>query len=58
MKLGIVIATYQKSDDSTPFLLKRAIESIKNQTHQDYLLIIIGDKYENNNEFEIGRAHV
>ena len=35
MKLGILIATYQKSDGSTPFLLKRAIESIKNQSHQD-----------------------
>ena len=52
MKLGIVIATYQKSDGSTPFLLKRAIESIKNQSHQDFTLIIVGDKYENNDEFE------
>jgi glycosyltransferase involved in cell wall biosynthesis len=53
MKLGIVIATYQKPDGSTPSLLKRAIESIKKQTYQDYILIIIGDKYENNNEFEV-----
>ena len=52
MKLGIVIATYQKLDGSTPSLLKRAIESIKKQTYQDYTLIIIGDKYEDNNEFE------
>ena len=52
MKLGIVIATYQKLDGSTPSLLKRAIESIKNQTHQDYTLIIVGDKYEDNVEFE------
>lgn len=52
MKLGILITTYQKLDGSTPSLLKRAIDSIKNQTHQDYTLIIIGDKYEDNNEFE------
>jgi acetyltransferase-like isoleucine patch superfamily enzyme len=52
MKLGIVIATYQKLDGSTPSFLRRAIESIKNQTHKDYTLIIIGDKYENNDEFE------
>jgi len=52
MKLGIVITTYQKPDGSTPSLLKRAIDSVKNQTHQDYTLIIIGDKYENNYEFE------
>jgi virginiamycin A acetyltransferase len=53
MKLGIVIATYQRLDGSTPSLLKRAIESIKKQTYQNYTLIIIGDKYEDNNEFEI-----
>lgn len=53
MKIGIVIATYQREDGSTPFLLKQAVDSIKNQTHQDYLLIIVGDKYEDNNEFEL-----
>jgi acetyltransferase-like isoleucine patch superfamily enzyme len=52
MKLGIVIATYQRLDGSTPSLLKRAIDSIKEQTHQDYTLIVIGDKYENNDEFK------
>jgi acetyltransferase-like isoleucine patch superfamily enzyme len=52
MKLGIIIATYQRFDGSTPTLLKRAIESVKDQTHQDYTLIVIGDKYEDNNEFE------
>jgi len=52
MKIGIVIATYQKPDGSTPILLKRAIDSIKAQTHKDYILIIIGDKYDDNNEFE------
>jgi virginiamycin A acetyltransferase len=52
MKLGILITTYQKLDSSTPEILKRAIDSIKNQTYQDYTLIIIGDKYEDNNEFE------
>lgn len=52
MKLGILITTYQKLDSSTPDLLKRAINSIKNQTYQDYTLIIVGDKYEDNSEFE------
>jgi len=52
MTIGVVITTYQKSDRSTPSLLKRAIESVKLQTYQDYTLIIIGDKYEDNNEFE------
>ena len=52
MKLGIIICTYQRANGSTPQVLKRAIESVKNQTHQDYTLIIIGDKYEDNVEFE------
>lgn len=52
MKLGIVITTYQKLDGSTPYLLKRAIDSVKAQTHKDYTLIIIGDKYEDDIEFK------
>ena len=52
MKLGIVVPTYQREDGSTPSLIKRAIESVKNQSHQDFILLIIGDKYEDNTEFE------
>jgi glycosyltransferase involved in cell wall biosynthesis len=52
MKIGVVIITYQKLDGSSPSLLKRAIDSIKNQTHQDYTLIVIGDKYEDDDEFK------
>jgi virginiamycin A acetyltransferase len=52
MKLGISIPTYQRTDGKTPQLLRRAIESIKNQTYQDFVVIIIGDKYEDNIEFE------
>ena len=52
MKLGIVITTYQKPDGTTPDILKRAIESVKNQTHQDFILVVVGDRYDNNDEFE------
>lgn len=52
MKIGIVIATYQKQDGTTPQLLQRAIDSVKSQSHEDYVLIIVGDKYEDNAEFE------
>jgi acetyltransferase-like isoleucine patch superfamily enzyme len=52
MKLGIIITTYQKNDGTSPTLLRRAIESIKNQSHQNFLLIVVGDKYEDNSEFE------
>lgn len=51
MKLGIVIATYQRSDGSTPDYLTRALLSIKNQIHQDYKVFLIGDKYTDNDEF-------
>lgn len=52
MKLAIVIPTYRKIDGSTPKLLTRAIESILNQTHKDFKLIIIGDRYDIPEEFE------
>lgn len=51
MKLGIIIATYQRRDGTTPEYLKRALQSIKDQTHQDYKVFLIGDKYENAEEF-------
>lgn len=52
MKLGIVIATYQRADGQTPILLKRTIQSIYNQSYQNFKIFIVGDKYENNEEFE------
>lgn len=50
MKLGIVISTYMRKDGSTPKYLTRALDSIFNQTHQDFKIYLIGDKYENINE--------
>jgi hypothetical protein len=52
MKLGIVIPTYWKPDGSTVTHLRRALDSIKSQSFQDYKVYVIGDKYENHNEFE------
>jgi glycosyltransferase involved in cell wall biosynthesis len=51
IKFGIVIPTYQRPDGKTPFYLKRALESIKNQTYQNFKIFLIGDKYDNNDEF-------
>jgi glycosyltransferase involved in cell wall biosynthesis len=51
MKLGIVIPTYKRPDGNTPFLLKRALESIKTQTYQNYRVYLIGDDYEDSREF-------
>jgi hypothetical protein len=38
MKLGIIIATYQRVDGKTPELLKRAISSVQYQNYQNNLL--------------------
>lgn len=51
MKLGIVITTYQKQDGTTPILLRRAIDSVVQQTHKDYQLIVVGDRYDDDSEF-------
>lgn len=50
MKIGIVIPTFRKLDGSTYGHLKKALESIKEQTHQDYKVFLIGDDYTDNNE--------
>lgn len=51
MKFSIVISTYQRKDGSTPNYLTRALDSVFNQTHQDFKIYVIGDKYED--EYEI-----
>jgi len=52
MKLAVLIPTYQRSDGRTPFYLKRAIDSVMEQSHQDFKIFVIGDRYENNLEFK------
>jgi glycosyltransferase involved in cell wall biosynthesis len=51
MKISIVIPTYRRSDNKTPEYLIRALTSIKNQTYQNYKVFLIGDNYDNNDEF-------
>ena len=48
---GIVIATYKRRDGSTPSLLRRALDSVFKQTYKDFVVYVIGDKYEGNQEF-------
>lgn len=50
MKLAIVIPTYWKLDGSTKTHLAKALESIASQMHNDYLVFLIGDKYEKEDE--------
>ena len=48
---GIIIPTYQRSDGKTPFYLKRTLDSVFAQTHKDFIIYLIGDRYENEKEF-------
>jgi glycosyltransferase involved in cell wall biosynthesis len=53
INFAIVITTYQKKDGTTPFFLKRAIDSIMDQNYDNFKIYVIGDKYENNEEFKL-----
>ena len=39
-----------RKDGSTPKYLTRSLDSVFNQTHQDFKIYLIGDKYENEEE--------
>lgn len=49
-KFGIVISTYRREDGSTPEVLKRALDSVFNQTYQNFKVFLVGDRYEGENE--------
>ena len=51
MKFSIVITTYQRGDGSTPNVLRRALDSVFAQDYKNFKVFVIGDKYENNQEF-------
>lgn len=48
---GIIIPTFQRIDGKTPFYLQRVLKSIYSQTHKDFRIYVIGDRYENEKEF-------
>lgn len=49
-RFGIVISTYRKEDGTTPVILKKALDSVFNQTYQNFKVFLVGDKYEGENE--------
>jgi glycosyltransferase involved in cell wall biosynthesis len=51
MTLGIVIPTYRRSDNTSLSYLHRALSSVKSQTYQDYKVFLIGDRYDDDDEF-------
>lgn len=51
MEFAIQIATYQRKDGKSKSFLERTLNSIKNQKHQAFKVFLIGDKYDDNQEF-------
>jgi glycosyltransferase involved in cell wall biosynthesis len=48
---GIVMSTYKRKDNSTLQKIIRSIDSINNQTYKNWKLFLIGDHYEDQEEF-------
>ena len=51
MKLAILIPTYRKGNGEFKGQIEQCLNSIANQTHQEYKVYLIGDKYEDDSEF-------
>jgi glycosyltransferase involved in cell wall biosynthesis len=51
MKFAIVITTYHRADGKTKEYLKKTLNCVKEQTHQDYFVYLIGDKYTEPSDF-------
>jgi glycosyltransferase involved in cell wall biosynthesis len=52
IKFGIKIATYFREDNSTFSKIKRTLESVNTQTYKNWTVILVGDGYSNEQEFE------
>lgn len=50
MEIAVVIPTYRRRDGNSEKFVIRAIESVFNQTHKDFKVFVIGDRYENDEE--------
>ena len=46
----VCVATYARSNCKTPEFLERCIDSIIKQSYQNFIIVIVGDKYEPKNE--------
>lgn len=57
VKFGIMMITYQRSDGNTPKYIKEAIDSVKSQNYKNWKIYLVGDDYDNNEEFEDIASH-
>jgi hypothetical protein len=51
-KICVIMPTYFRKNGSTKYLLSRALRNLEAQTYKNFKLFLIGDHYDNNNEFE------
>jgi glycosyltransferase involved in cell wall biosynthesis len=51
MKFAILIGTYKRPDGKTPSYLRRCLDSVFAQKHQDFKVYLFGDNYEDDEEF-------
>lgn len=51
MKLAVLIPTYRKAEGKYKDQVYRMLQSIANQTHSDYKVFLIGDDYDDKEEF-------
>jgi glycosyltransferase involved in cell wall biosynthesis len=51
VKLAILIPTYRKGNGEFKDQLIQCLQSVSNQTYSNYRVYLIGDNYENNDEF-------
>lgn len=53
MKIGIIICTYKRKDGKTLEYLTKTLDSVLDQTYKNFKVYLIGDRYEDLDEFEI-----
>lgn len=53
MKIGIIICTYKRKDGKTFEYLTKTLKSVLEQTYKNFKIYLIGDRYEDLDEFEI-----
>jgi glycosyltransferase involved in cell wall biosynthesis len=51
-KFAVVIPTYQRGNGKSPDYLTRSLQCVFDQLYQNFTIFVIGDKYEDNAEFE------
>jgi glycosyltransferase involved in cell wall biosynthesis len=52
MRIAILITTYYRPDNRSYFYLDRALNSVRDQSHKDYQVYLIGDDYTNKGQFQ------